>query len=378
MAKTFKPIHSRNRDVLMKNQNSKDIYFPQVPKNNEQPQKLNKLEEEILNLKNENIRQNEVIEILIDFVKQQKATPNIPLDVSQSANKNLFLGGRQMNYSSNPEIKYNDNIPIGPVSNFVNQHTVKKQNANFYKHSIIEQNLDTSKKNHRPPALEETTPSFAPRQFKPYEEGSFSNVYLSPARPMNKLPKVHDPTGTQRVYSSPMASFIEKSQAFPTIMGPRVTKSGNADNNTRNIIDLHKKNLSSFKLLEPPAETHVYDSMQFKPTAKNISDHKPDGLIKRASENDIKRKPLGHGGASLPLLTTLGKGISEGGRDSLDSLSLEQMKYANDIKKHIRREPDYVDSNTENQPPAQLSDPKAKGKILKEVFSLNWKKKSCV
>ena len=120
--------------------------------------------------------------------------------------------------------------------------------------------------------------------------------------------------------------------------------------------------------------------MQLKPVTKNINDnkHQPDGLIKRASENDIKRKPLNHSGASLPLLTTLGKRISEGGRDSIDSLSLEQMKYANDIKKHIRREPDYIESHTENHPPPQLSDPKAKGKILKEVFSLNWKKKSCV
>ena len=54
MAKTFKPIHSRNREALMKNQNpikdtkiQNNMYFPQVPKNtsheHQHPQKLNKV-----------------------------------------------------------------------------------------------------------------------------------------------------------------------------------------------------------------------------------------------------------------------------------------------------------------------------------------------
>ncbi len=291
-----------------------------------------------------------------------------------------------MNYSSNPKpYNDNDNLPLGAVSNFVeskfyqNQQTAKKPSANFYKHSIIEQNLETSKKQ-RPPALGDDTPNFASRQVKPLEEGSFSNVYLSPARPLSKLPKVHDPTGTQRVYSSPMASFIEKSQAFPSLMGPRVTKSGNAENNTRSIIDLHKKNLSSFKPLEPTSEINIYEPPHLKLNSKSINEIKTrdDGLVKRASESDLKRKQMHHGGGSLPLLTTLGKGISENAKDSLDSLSIEQMKYANDLKKHIRREPDFVEPTGESQSLPQLPDAKAKGKILKEVFSLNWKKKSCV
>ena len=390
MAKTFKPIHSRlnkgQREDMSSIQKEADIF--KTPKNTGNPLK-SKYEEEISHLRNENMRQGEVIEILIgifhtktsclfrvlDFMKQ-KRQPSI----IQSLNPNLFLGGRQINFSSQPKLYgENNNFPtdsIGgfnePKKIFMSQNTVKKPNVNIYNLSSVDQTNDSlAKMGRRPPPLEEETPSFSNQQYRPYDISSFGAVFSSPTRHNSKLPKVHDPTGVQRVYSSPVASFIEKNQALPLIAGPRPTKSGNCDNNTRNIIevrDMHKKCPS---VLEVPDMFIQKNRLGQKQQMMNGD----EGIIRRATDNDLTLRKK-ESSKSTQLLPSLGKGISDYTKDRLDSLSKEELKY-DKMKKHIRRETDLVEPGVENQQFSGVNNFKTKEKILKEVFTLNWKKKSC-
>lgn len=313
---------------------------------------------------------------MVNQGKNSKSQPN----VAQSVNPNLFLGGRQINYSNQPKFYGENNFPLDtmggfnePKSLFMSQSTVKKPNINLYKPSSIDQNTDSlTKISRRPPPLEEETPSFSNQQHRPYDISSFAGVFSSPTRHNSKLPKVHDPTGYQRVYSSPVASFVEKNQALPMIAGPsRPTKSGNSDNNTRNIIDIRDMHKKSPSILEVP------DILMQKCRVgqKQPSMHE-EGIIRRATENDLVLKKK-ESSKSSQLLPSLGRGISDCTKDSLDALSREELKY-DKMRKHIRRETDLVEPSAEN--PRQFSganDPKTKGKILKEVFTLNWKKKSC-
>ena len=344
------------------------------------------------------MRQGEVIEILIgkisfiilsfnsfqDFVKQSKGPKGQPTsNIIQSLNPNLFLGGRQINYSSQPKLYSENNLPptgsIGgfnePKKIFMSQSTVKKPNINLYNQSIDQTNDSLTKYSRRPPALDEETPSFSNQQYnRPYDVNSFAGVFSSPTRPNSKFPKVQDPTGYQRVYSSPVASFIEKSQQLPLIAGPRPTKSGNSDNNTRNAIeirDMHKKSSSN---LDVPDVFMQKCRLGQKPQSMNNLNGE-EGLIRRATENDLvlKRK---ESSKSTHLLPSLGKGISEGAKDRLDTLTREELKF-DKMKKHIRSETNLVEPNIENQQFSGVNDSKAKGKILKEVFTLNWKKKPC-
>ena len=258
-----------------------------------------------------------------------------------------------------------------------------KPMTNIYKQTLVNQDFGATKRNERPPPLEGDTPSFAARGSRNSEEISFSSMFLSPVRPLNKLPKVNDPTGQQRVYSSPIASFLEKNHPLPSINGPRATKSGNGENNPRNLDSFSQRNSSAYVATEGAPEISKYEMPYNKMSNKSLLPSKPSVFssvgsreemnVRRSADMDIRKKNVVSG--SLPMLTGIAKG-PEGSKDRPDSLDMEELKYTYDIRKHIR-DAEPLTVNFENPMLPQLPGSKNKEKILKEVFSLNWKKKSC-
>lgn len=226
----------------------------------------------------------------------------------------------------------------------------------------------------RPPALDEETPCFGSTLVRQKKDVSFANLFMSPVRHMSKIPKVNDPTRQERVYSSPISSFVERNHILPLIPDTRSTKSGTAETSVRNLDYIreanHNKRPSAFS-----EGQQQFNFEQGRTAARGMSISKQIKMVSnsdkeesRKEEYELRRNPYSQ--PTLSLLPGLGKVLSDNGGNRMDSL--DQLRFANDLKKfHIR-------DNDLGEIPQVQPDSKNKGKILKEVFSLNWKKKSCV
>lgn len=369
----------------------------------ESQQKISRLEEAVMKLKSEYERQGEVLDALIgkiytwsfmsnnvvEMVHETKTSPKNEEYGQQQRGSGLIMGGRhglvtQSHLYSDP--KKNQNGGLSDSKMFGNLHAANKRSmVNLYHQGLPDLELDPTKKSHRPPPLEEETPSFANRNFKPGSEPSFGNMFLSPVKPLPKVPRVNDPTRQERVYSSPITSFVGGSQMLPIISGTKSTKSGTAEATTRQI-DMRDINNRKVPLAFGNFGNDItrFDTAQARDTLRNptlnrfnmgITNGREDGLTRRVTETELRKKDSAP--PNLPLLPGLGKFISENSHDRLDSLEREELRFGNELRKHIV-ESEAIRQNGDSYMLPQITDTKKKEKILKEVFSLKWKKKSNV
>lgn len=257
----------------------------------------------------------------------------------------------------------------------------KKAPANLYRQGYLEGGYEAKR---RPPALDEETPCFGSTIVRQKKDLSFASVFMSPVRHMSKIPKVNDPTRQERVYSSPISSFVERNHILPLIPDTRSTKSGTAEANMRNLDYIrevnHNKRPSAFNPIEGQQDVQKFNFEQGRAAMRGglskqiklvpTNSDKEEG---RKEEPELRRNPYSQ--PTLSLLPGLGKVLSDNNAGNrMDSL--DQLRFANDLKKFQLREQDVVGES--GMLPQMQPDSKNKGKILKEVFSLNWKKKSCV